>query len=73
MNSFANTLSRIHRFNKVFLCFFCCVQCVLLDARVFGSQGAQMGQLDRLRGVAVTSKGDLWMADLGNHRLVMLQ
>ena len=72
MNSFANTLSRIHRFNKVFL-FFCCIQSGLLDARAFGSRGAQLGQLHYPRGVAVTSKGDVWMADSGNHRLVMLQ
>ena len=59
--------------NEVFLCFVFYVQCGLLDARAFGSRGTQLGRLNGPRGVAVTSKGDVWMADSGNHRLVMLQ
>ena len=56
------------------LCFVCCcIQCGLLDARAFGSQGTQLGQLDGPGGVVVTSKGDVWVADSGNDRLVMLQ
>jgi hypothetical protein len=54
-------------------CFVHSIQCGLLDARAFRSQGAQSGQLNGLRGVAVTSKGDVWVADTYNHRLVVLR
>ncbi len=53
--------------------FICCIQRGLLDARTFGSQGAQLGQLNNPFGVAVTSQGDVWVADSANHRLVILQ
>ena len=55
------------------LYFVCCIQCGLLDARAFGSRGAQLGQLNGPRGIAVTSKGDVWMADTNNHGLVVLR
>jgi hypothetical protein len=56
-----------------FFCFVCCFQCGVLDARSFGSQGAQLGQLNQPFCVAVTLKGDVWVADTGNHRLAVLQ
>ena len=54
-------------------CFVCCIQCGLLDARAFGSQGAQLGQLNRPGGVVVTSQRNVWVADSGNDRLVGLR
>ncbi len=59
--------------NEVFLYFVIYVQSGLLDARSFGSQSVQLGQLEHPRGVAVTSKGDVWMADTDNHRLAVLR
>jgi DNA-binding beta-propeller fold protein YncE len=53
--------------------FVCHVQCGLWDARAFGSQGAQLGQFNRPRGVAVASNGDVWVADDGNYRLAVLR
>ena len=58
---------------SAYLCFVCCIQNGLLDARTFGSRGAQLGQLNQPFGVAVTSKGDIWVADTGNYRLAVLQ
>ena len=55
------------------LCLLCCSQCSLLDARAFGSRGIQLGQLNVPRGIAVTSKGDLWVVDSDNHLLVVLR
>jgi DNA-binding beta-propeller fold protein YncE len=57
---------------SAYLCFVCCIQNGLLDARAFGSRGAQLGQLNPPFGVAVTSKGCVWVADTGNHRLAVL-
>ncbi len=45
----------------------------VLDARAFGSRGAQLGQLALPCGVAVTSKGDMWVVDAGNDRLAVLR
>jgi hypothetical protein len=53
--------------------FVFCIQCGLLDARAFGSQGTQLGQLKYPHGAAVTAKGNVWVADADNHRLVVLQ
>jgi hypothetical protein len=53
--------------------FVCYVQSGLLHARAFGSQGAQLGQLNHPLGVAVTSKGDVWVVDTANYCLVVLR
>ncbi len=52
-------------------CFF--IQRGLLDARAFGSRSAQLGQVYFPYGVIATSTGDVWVADQGNHRLVVLR
>jgi alpha-tubulin suppressor-like RCC1 family protein/sugar lactone lactonase YvrE len=37
--------------------------------RQFGSQGSGNGQLDQPQGVAIDSKGNVWVADTGNNRI----
>ena len=61
-------------------CLVCCVQSGLLNARAFGSQCTQLGQLNLPFGIAVTAKGDVCVAedsdvaeDYENHRLSVLQ
>jgi predicted membrane-bound mannosyltransferase/sugar lactone lactonase YvrE len=41
----------------------------LAARRVFGSQGAAPGQLERPNGIAIDSQGFVYVADTGNHRV----
>lgn len=43
----------------------------LLAEQAFGSQGNGNGQLSEPRGVAIDSKGNLYVADMGNNRVVV--
>ncbi len=44
----------------------------LVDARAWGSQGNQLGQLNRPVGIVVTAAGAVWAAEASNHRLSLL-
>ena len=44
----------------------------LVDARAWGSQGNQLGQLNDPDGIVVTAAGAVWVAEIGNHRLSLM-
>ena len=44
----------------------------LVDARTWGSQGDQLGQLNNPHGIVVTAAGAIWVADQSNHRLSLM-
>jgi DNA-binding beta-propeller fold protein YncE len=44
----------------------------LVDARAWGSQGNQLGQLSNPLGIVVTAAGAVWVADCDNHRLSLM-
>ncbi len=47
-------------------CVLVCIQSGFWDARSLESRGAQLGQFDYPVVVAVTSQGDVWVADNDN-------
>jgi len=44
----------------------------LVDARVWGSRGNQLGQLNGPDGIVVTAAGAVWVAETGNHRASLM-
>ena len=44
----------------------------LVDARAWGSQGNQLGQLNHPIGIVVTAAGAVWLAEYDNHRLNLM-
>ncbi len=44
----------------------------LVDARAWGSQGNQLGQLDYPIGIVVTAAGAVWVVELSNDRLSLM-
>jgi DNA-binding beta-propeller fold protein YncE len=44
----------------------------LVDARAWGSQGNQLGQLNEPDGIVVTAAGAVWVAETDNHRLSLM-